>query len=109
MKQVPFSKISAPINTLLAVLGLFAVAALTTPGPSDAMRVALHILLACVWAAYALQLAGDFILGLKLRDATPALAVDLIAVIVPLAGFLLDGGRDQYLYCSVWLLKPLRD
>src|SRR5262245_42786782 len=109
MKEVPFSKISAPLNTLLAVFELFAVAALTTPAPGNEMRLALQILLAFVWAAYALQLAGDFVRHLKLSDATPALAVDLLAVFVPLAGFLLAGGRDQYLYCSVWLLKPLRD
>jgi voltage-gated potassium channel len=109
MKEVPFSKISTPVNTLLAVLGLLAIAALTTPAPGDGMRLALHILLAGVWAAYAVQLAGDFVLKIKLSDATPALAVDLLAVVVPLAGFLLAGGRDQYLYCSVWLLKPLRD
>src|SRR5262245_3946330 len=109
MKEVPFSKISAPLNTLLAVFELFAVAALTTPAPGNEMRLALQVLLAFVWAAYALQLAGDFVRHLKLSDATPALAVDLLAVFVPLAGFLFAGGRDQYLYCSVWLLKPLRD
>jgi voltage-gated potassium channel len=109
MKEIPFSKISAPLNTLLAVLGLLAVAALTTPEPQDATRSALQILLAGIWAAYALQLAGDFVRHVKLRDATPALAVDFAAVFLPLAGFLLAGGRDQYLYCSVWLLKPLRD
>jgi voltage-gated potassium channel len=109
MKDVPFSKISGPLNTLLAVLGLAAVAALTTPAPGERMRLALHSMLAAIWAAYALQLAGDFIRKVRLRDATPALAVDLVAVIVPLAGFLLADGRDHYLYCSVWLLKPLRD
>ena len=108
MKEVPFSKISAPLNTLLAVFGLFAVAALTTPAPGSEMRLALHALLAVVWAAYALQLAGDFLIKGALEDAMPALVVDVAAVLVPLAGFLLTNTRDHYLFCCVWLLKPLR-
>jgi voltage-gated potassium channel len=108
MPALPFARISVPLNALLAAVGLIAVAALTTPAPSDAVRIGLEVVLAGVWLAYGLQLAGDFLVKGGLRDAAPALIVDLAAVIVPLAGFLLGGTRDHYLYCCVWLLKPLR-
>ncbi|TGT78995.1 hypothetical protein EN807_35040, partial [Mesorhizobium sp. M5C.F.Ca.ET.164.01.1.1] len=47
--------------------------------------------------------AGD------VRDRTPAVAIDVLAVLVPLAAFVLVGTPDWSLYCAVWLLKPLRD
>ena len=108
MPALPFARISVPLNALLATLGLLAVAALTTPAPSEGMRLGLEILLACIWAAYALQLAGDFLIKGALADAMPALVVDFAAVLVPLAGFLLTNTRDNYLFCCIWLLKPLR-
>src|SRR5262245_21093817 len=42
MPALPFARISMPLNAVLAALGLIAVAALTTPAPSEAMRIALE-------------------------------------------------------------------
>src|SRR5262245_26905437 len=111
MPLLPFSKISAPLNALLAAIGLIAVAALTTPGFAAETRFALEALLVGIWAVYVLQLAGTLILppANDVADRKPALAVDLLAVLVPLAAFLFVNTSDRSLYCSVWLLKPLRD
>jgi voltage-gated potassium channel len=110
MSARPFQKVSAPLSTLLAVVGLVAVAVLTTPGLTDPTRTALEILLAGVWAAYLLQLVGSLIVPppTPVGDRIPSITVDVLAVVVPLAAFLLAGRRDQGLYCAVWLLKPLR-
>ena len=111
MSALSFSKISAPLNGLLVAAGLVAVAALTTPDLTGQTSFALELLLAGIWAIYVLQLIGRVIMQRtrNIRDRMPAIAVDALAVLVPLAAFLLDDTRDQSLYCAVWLLKPLRD
>lgn len=110
MSALPFSKISASLNALLAAIGLLTVAALTTPDISGQTRLILEVLLAGVWAAYVLQLIETLIMQRKsdVRGRTLEIAVDVLAVLVPLAAFLFIRGRDQSLYCAIWLLKPLR-
>ena len=107
---LPFSKISAPFNGLLAAIGLVAVAALTSSDIAGPTRLAFNILLVGIWSVYVLQLIGTLILQRTrvIRDKVPALAVDALAVLVPLAALLFAGRRDQSLYCAIWLLKPLR-
>lgn len=104
-------RIYAPLNAVLAAPGLLAVAALTTPNMSGRSRLALVALLAVIWAAYLVQLAATL---LKRRagdvsSSTAEITIDMIAVLVPLAAFLLIRTPDRSLYCAVWLLKPLRD
>jgi voltage-gated potassium channel len=110
MSARPFRKFSEPLSTLLAVIGLIAVAALTTPDLTDRTRSNLEILLVGIWAAYLLQLAETLIVprAVDYRDRIPSITVDVLAVVVPLAAFMFVGGRDQSLYCAFWLLKPLR-
>lgn len=110
MPAMPFSKISAPLNVLLAITGLAAVAALTTPAMPGHVRFALEMLLAGIWTIYGLQLLGTLILGqvTGVRDAIPAITIDVLAVLLPLLAFLFVSRRDQSLYCAIWLLKPLR-
>lgn len=111
MSVLPFLRIYAPLNAVLAAPGLLAVAALTSPSISGRSRLALVALLAVIWGAYLVQMvatllkrrAGD------LHDRTPAITIDVLAVLVPFAAFLLVGTPDWSLYCAVWLLKPLRD
>jgi voltage-gated potassium channel len=111
MPALPFSKISAPLNGLIAATGLVAVAALTTANIAGQTRVALNILLAGIWAIYVLQSIGTLIMQRTTgaRDRMPTIVIDVLAVLLPLAAFLFAGGRDQSLYCAIWLLKPLRD
>lgn len=111
MPALRFLRISAPLNALLAAIGLVAVATLTTPDASGRTRLILEVVLASIWVVYTLQLIGTLIMqrGKDVRDGKPALTIDVLAVLVPLAAFLLVGTRDQSLYCAVWLLKPLRD
>jgi voltage-gated potassium channel len=111
MSVLPFLRIYAPLNAALAAPGLLAVAALTSPNISGRSRLALVALLAVIWGAYLVQMvatllkrrAGD------LQDSAAEIAIDVLAVLVPLAAFLLVGTPDWSLYCAVWLLKPLRD
>lgn len=111
MPAMPFSKISAPLNVLLAITGLVAIAALTTPDIAQHVRFALEMLLAGIWTIYGLQLIGTLIIrhSAGMHDTVPAIAIDVLAVAVPLAALLLAGRRDQSLYCAIWLLKPLRE
>jgi voltage-gated potassium channel len=70
----------------------------------------LEVLLAGIWAAYVLQLIETLIMQ-RMRDVRGRaleIAVDVLAVLVPVAAFFFVGGRDQSLYCAIWLLKPLR-
>jgi voltage-gated potassium channel len=103
-------KISVPLNALLAAIGLVAVAALTTPNLPEGESFAFDILLIGIWAIYVLQLAGTMIARRKapVRQRLPEIAVDALGVIVPLAAFIFVGKRDQSLFCTIWLLKPLR-
>lgn len=110
MSVRPFSKISAPLGGLLAAVGLVAVAALTTPDMTGRTRLNLEVLLAFIWAIYVLQLI-ETLIAQRARDVwdkLPAIAIDVLAVLVPLAAVLFVGTRDQSLYCAIWLLKPLR-
>ncbi|TIT20749.1 MAG: cyclic nucleotide-binding domain-containing protein [Mesorhizobium sp.] len=111
MSVLPFLRIYAPLNALLAATGLVAVAALTTPDMSGRSRLALAAVLAVIWGVYLLQLAETLLKRRAgdVRDRTAAIAIDVLAVLVPLAAFLLVGTPDWSLYCAVWLLKPLRD
>ncbi|MEF0940706.1 cyclic nucleotide-gated ion channel [Rhizobium sp. BR 362] len=110
MSALPFSKISEPLNALLVAIGLVTVAALTTPDMTGQTRLVLEVLLAGIWAVYVLQLIETLIVHRtkNVRDRVPEIAVDGLAVLIPLAAFLFVGGRDQSLYCAIWLLKPLR-
>ncbi|TGR94859.1 hypothetical protein EN852_037650, partial [Mesorhizobium sp. M2E.F.Ca.ET.209.01.1.1] len=100
-----------PLNAVLAAPGLLAVAALTIPDMSGRGRLALVAVLAVIWGAYLLQMAATVLKRWAgdVRDRTPAVAIDVLAVLVPLAAFVLVGTPDWSLYCAVWLLKPLRD
>lgn len=111
MSVLPFLRIYAPLNAVLAAPGLLAVAGLTIPDMSGRSRLALAAVLAAIWGAYLLQMAATLLKREAggVRDRTPAIAIDVLAVLVPLAAFLLVGTPDRSLYCGVWLLKPLRD
>lgn len=111
MSVLPFVRIYAPLNAVLAAPGLLAVAGLTIPDMSGRSRLALAVVLAVIWGAYLLQMAATLLKrqAVDARDRTPAIAIDVLAVLVPLAAFLLVGTPDRSLYCAVWLLKPLRD
>ena len=110
MSALPFSKISASLNALLVAIGLVTVAALTTPDITGRTRLILEVLLAGIWAAYVLQLIETLIMqrARDVRGRVLEITVDVLAVLVPVAAFLFVGGRDQSLYCAIWLLKPLR-
>ncbi|OEC97478.1 MULTISPECIES: cyclic nucleotide-gated ion channel [unclassified Rhizobium] len=110
MSALSFSKISSSLNTLLAAIGLLTVAVLTTPDIVGQTRLILEVVLAGVWAIYVLQLIETLVIHRTrdVRGGIPEIAVDVLAVLVPLAAFLLIRGRDQSLYCAIWLLKPLR-
>ncbi|RWF40554.1 MAG: cyclic nucleotide-binding domain-containing protein [Mesorhizobium sp.] len=111
MSVLPFLRIYAPLNAVLAAPGLLAVAALTIPDMSGRSRLAPAAVLAVIWGAYLLQLAGTLLKRRAgdVRNSTPEIAIDVLAVLVPLAAFLLVRTPDRSLYCAVWLLKPLRD
>jgi voltage-gated potassium channel len=110
MPALPFLKISVPLNALLAAVGLIAVAALTTPDLPSGETRAFDVLLIGIWAIYVLQLIGTMIVrrAAHVRQRAPEIAVDVLGVLVPLAAFVFVGGRDQSLFCAIWLLKPLR-
>ncbi|MGY5801719.1 cyclic nucleotide-gated ion channel [Rhizobium sp. LEGMi12c] len=110
MSALPFSKILTSLNAVLAAVGLLTVAALTTPDISGETRLALQTVLICVWAAYVFQLIETLVMqrAKDVRGAGVEIAVDVLAVLIPLVAFLFIRGRDQSLYCAIWLLKPLR-
>jgi voltage-gated potassium channel len=110
MSVLPFSKILTSLNAVLAAVGLLTVAALTTPDITGQTRFALQILLICVWAAYVFQLIETLVMqrAKDVRGTGVEIAVDVLAVLIPLVAFLFIRGRDQSLYCAIWLLKPLR-
>ena len=62
MSALPFLRISAPLNALLAAAGLVAVAALTTPDMSGRIRLVLAAVLAVIWGVYVLQLTETLIM-----------------------------------------------
>src|SRR3954465_3079130 len=98
MSVLPTLRIYAPLNAVLAAPGLLAVAGLTVPNLSGRSRLALAAVLAVVWGAYLAQMAATLFKRRALRDRTPAVAIDVLAVLVPLAAFLLDGTPDWSLY-----------
>ncbi|MGZ9722314.1 cyclic nucleotide-gated ion channel [Rhizobium miluonense] len=110
MSAFRFSKISASLNALLAAIGLLTVAALTTPYITGQTRLILEVLLVSIWAAYVLQLIETLIMQRTrgVRGHALEIAVDVLAVLIPMAAFFFIRGRDQSLYCAIWLLKPLR-
>ncbi|NTJ65467.1 cyclic nucleotide-binding domain-containing protein [Agrobacterium rhizogenes] len=110
MSVLPFSKILTSLNAVLAAVGLLTVAALTTPDITGQTRLALQIVLICVWAAYVFQLIETLVMqrAKDVRGTGVEIAVDVLAVLIPLLAFLFIRGRDQSLYCAIWLLKPLR-
>ena len=112
MMTLPRLKMPALANTLLAVLGLAGVVALSMPDLNEGVRLALDTELVAIWAIYVVELLSSVLArpAAELRSEGPALTVDLLAVVVPLAFFLTPaGGRDQSLFCGIWILKPLRD
>ncbi|TIV07817.1 MAG: hypothetical protein E5V94_10025, partial [Mesorhizobium sp.] len=100
MSVLPFLRIYAPLNAVLAAPGLLAVAGLTIPDMSGRSRLALAAVLAAIWGAYLLQMAATLLKREAggVRDRTPAIAIDVLAVLVPLAAFLLVGTPDRSLY-----------
>ncbi|MDG4884815.1 cyclic nucleotide-gated potassium channel [Mesorhizobium sp. WSM4884] len=109
MSVLSSSRLYMPLNAVLAAPGLLAVAALTIPDLSGRTRLVLAAVLAVIWAAYLLQMAATLLKRRAGDVRTPAIAIDVLAVLVPLVAFLFVGGPDWSLYCAVWLLKPLRD
>ncbi|WFP63669.1 cyclic nucleotide-gated potassium channel [Mesorhizobium sp. WSM4904] len=109
MSVLSSSRLYMPLNAVLAAPGLLAVAALTIPDMSGSGRLALAAVLAVIWGAYLLQMAATLLKRRAGDVRTPTIAIDVLAVLVPLVAFLLVGGPDWSLYCAVWLLKPLRD
>ena len=110
MLALPFSKISASLNALFVAIGLLTVAALTLPDITGQTRLILEVLLVGIWAAYVLQLIETLLMQ-RTRDARGRaleITIDVLAVLVPVAAFFFVRGRDQSLYCAIWLLKPLR-
>ena len=71
MSAPPFQKISAPLSTLLAAIGLAAVAALTTPDLTERTRSNLEFLLVGIWVAYLLQLAWTTLVVRSVVDFRP--------------------------------------
>jgi voltage-gated potassium channel len=106
-----FSKVFAWFNAFLAIIGLLIVAALTTPDMPAALTSDLEILLGVIWFCYVLQLVELLFLqrDRHMRERIPAVAVDMLAVVVPLVAFPFAGMRDRSLYCAIWMLKPLRE
>lgn len=105
------SKIYAPLGGLLAIVGLAAVALLTVPGLPQPTERTLELALVAIWAFFLLQLIGTLFLPQTkdLRQSALAVVVDVLAVCVPLGAFLLASQNDRSLYCSIWMLRPLRD
>ncbi|TGT34934.1 hypothetical protein EN810_37015, partial [Mesorhizobium sp. M8A.F.Ca.ET.167.01.1.1] len=87
MSVLPFLRIFAPPNAVLAAPGLLAVAALTIPDLSGRSRLALAAVLAVIWGAYLLQMAATLLKRRPgdIRNRAPAIAIDVLAVLVPLA------------------------
>ena len=56
MMTLPLPKMPAFVNTLLAVLGLGAVVALSVPDLTDGLRLTLDTALVVIWGIYVLQL-----------------------------------------------------
>ena len=102
MMTLPILKMPALVNTLLAVLGLGAVVALSVPDLTDGMRLALDGVLVVIWGSLcpgACWQPCSARPARELRSEGAALAVDLLAVIVPLA-FLLTGPAGATRACS---------
>ena len=104
-------RVSPWANSLLVVLGLGAVAAISVPDLSDSVRFSLDAVLVATWAVYVVQLVAATVWPQDgVRGLTSVVLVDVLAVVVPLAAFLLGAStRNQSLFCSIWILKPLRD
>ena len=87
MMTLPSWKMPAFVNALLAVLGLGAVVALSTPDLTDGVRLARTAELVAIWGVYVLQLLSTVFRSPagELRSDGLALAVDLLAVVVPFA------------------------
>ncbi|TCR92963.1 cyclic nucleotide-gated ion channel [Rhizobium sp. BK376] len=111
MLSRPLSKFSMWFYGAVAAVGLLTVAALTVPDMDAQTRLDLRVLLVVVWAIFVLQLIQAMVVprAKGAEAGMPVIVIDVLAVLVPLAAFLFVSGRDQSLYCAVWLLKPLRD
>ena len=114
MTAWPLSRVSALMKALLVAFGLFAVVVLSEPDLAGGVRLTLQTLLAIIWCIYVAQLLAT-ILAPPANDYRGAiLVVDVLAVLVPLAAFLVASStgadlRDASLACGIWILKPLRD
>lgn len=108
----PLSRTLASASSGLAVVGLVAVAALSLPELPLGWHRALQAVLVLIWLAYAAQLFGGL---LDRRDhgsgtGGATLFVDLLAVGVPMLSlFLPMNSMDASIFCSIWVVKPLRD
>ncbi len=100
------------VNTLLAVLGLGAVVALSTPDLTAGVRTVLDAELIAIWGVYVLQLLSTVFASptAELRSHGRRWPSICWRWSFPSA-FLLTGtsGRDQSLFCGIWILKLLRD
>lgn len=111
MARVAFSRILDLSSPAIVLAGLGSVAALSIQALGSEMRIALEAVLVVVWCLYILQLALTLVnhgWGGR-RAILSILAVDVLAVAVPAAGFALSADRrDLGIYCGIWALKLLR-
>ncbi len=111
MKTLPLATHLVSTGSTLAITGLAALALLTMPGLLPAWRGAMEGWLLVVWlclvARLVLNAVSDRAAGIGINPIL--LAVDVLVVVVPLAGALgAFGTVDPPLYVAIWFLIPLR-
>lgn len=96
----------------LAVAGLAAVTLLSLPGLGSGWYAALCVLLVAIWFAF----AAEFVLAHagRRRHASfvgdRAAMVDVLTIAVPLLAVLPPpGGMGRWVFCAIWILRPLRE
>ncbi|MEP9387368.1 cyclic nucleotide-gated ion channel [Mesorhizobium sp. KR9-304] len=110
MTAWPIPRVSVLTKALPVAFGLLAVVLLSEPDLADRTRLALQTLLVIIWCVYIVQLIATIRTRPAEEGRGAILIVDLLAVAVPLAAFLVASDpRDVSLACGVWILKPLRD
>jgi voltage-gated potassium channel len=100
----------APLEGLLAVLGLCSLIALSVRDLPGAERTALEAVLAAIWCVYAAELAAALFWRDERTSGRSVPVIDLLAVAAPAAAYLVaPHSGDASLSCALWILKPLRD
>jgi voltage-gated potassium channel len=108
--QVGMRGTRAPLEALLAVLGLCCLTALSIRELPDAERAALKAVLVVIWCIYAAELAAALVWRNGAAPGKSVSVIDLLAVAIPAATFIVaPHSGDASLSCALWLLKPLRD